>query len=65
MSLSIIKGIHALGSLLVIDRNGLNATAVTCEPKLACDDPDHAERCAKYCYGSVLELHFMPFGQEP
>src|SRR5918997_773093 len=54
---------HALGQPSVNRSKWIEAHAVTCEPKLACDDPDHAERCARYCYGSVLELNFMPFGK--
>ena len=55
----------ALGSLLAILSKWIEPHAVTREPQLACDDPDHAERHAKHWYGSVLELNFIPFGQEP
>jgi len=37
----------ALGSLLAIRSNWIESHAVTREPKVARDDPDHAERHAK------------------
>jgi hypothetical protein len=37
-----------MGSLLAIRSKWIEPHAVTREPKLACDDPDHAERHAKH-----------------
>jgi hypothetical protein len=46
--LSTVRGMHALGSLLATRAKWIEPYAVTREPKLACDNPDHAERHAKH-----------------